>query len=283
VQVKRSYTDILPSANISFDLTPQFVLRFAAARTMARPDYTDIVPRVSLNPGALSGSGGDPNVNPFRANQFDVSVEWYPDRETLVAAALYYKDIQSYIVNTTDQEIFPIETTTPNLARCTPAGGANPNLWNCLFDINRRSNGPGGSNKGFELQVQRPLWAGFGVIANYTYSDAKSENGDPIPGNSKHAFNVTGYYEQGPISARLSYTYRSKFFIDIDRASPLNQKTTTSLDASASYKLTDNVWLTADAVNLTNTKIVQYSGTTARPRAIYDNGRIFYVGARFRY
>src|SRR4030095_12979128 len=110
-----------------------------------------------------------------------------------------------------------------------------------------------------------------------------SDSGDPIPGNSKHAFNLTGYYEQGPISARLSYTYRSKFFIDIDRASPLNQKAPQSLDASASYQLTDNVWLTADAINLTNDKIEQYSGTTARPRAIYDNGRRFYICARFRY
>jgi iron complex outermembrane receptor protein len=283
VQVKKHYTDFLPSANVSFDLNPQLVLRFAAARTMARPDYTDIVPRVTLNPGALSGSGGDPNVKPFRADQYDVSLEWYPDRETIVAAALYYKDIQSYIVNTLSQEVFPIETNTPNLSRCTPAGGSNPNLWNCLFDINRRSNGPGGTNKGIELQVSRPIWGGFGVIGNYTYSDAKSNNGDPIPGNSKHALNVTPYYEHGPVSVRLSYTYRSKFFIDIDRASPLNQKSTSSLDASASYKLTDNIWLTADAVNLTNEKIEQYSGTTVRPRAIYDNGRQFYIGARIRY
>jgi iron complex outermembrane receptor protein len=283
VEVKRHYTDFLPSANVSFDLNPQLVLRFAAARTMARPDYTDIVPRVTLNPGSLSGSGGDPSVNPFRANQFDVSIEWYPDRETIVAGALYYKDIQSYIVNRTTQETFGIETTTPNLSRCAPAGGSNPNLWNCLFDINRRSNGPGGTNKGIELQISRPIWGGFGAIANYTYSDAKSDNGDPIPGNSKHAFNVTGYYERGPASVRLSYTYRSKFFIDIDRASPLNQKSTSSLDASASYKLTRNIWLTADAVNLTNEKIEQYSGSTVRPRAIYDNGRQFYIGARFRY
>jgi iron complex outermembrane receptor protein len=283
VEVKRHYTDFLPSANLSIDLRRDLILRFAAARTMARPDYTDIVPRVSLNPGSLSGSGGDPRVKPFRANQYDVSVEWYPDHETIVAAALYYKDIQSYIVNTTSQEVFGIETTTPNLTRCTLAGGSNPNLWNCLFDINRRSNGPGGTNKGVEIQVSRPIWGGFGVIGNYTYSDAKSNSGDPIPGNSKHAFNLTGYYEQGPVSARLSYTYRSKFFIDIDRASPLNQKSTSSLDASASYKLTENVWITADAVNLTNEKIEQYSGSSVRPRAIYDNGRQFYIGARFRY
>ena len=273
ISVKRHYTDFLPSANVAFDLNPHMVLRFAAARTMARPDYTDIVPRVSLNPGALTGSGGDPSVKPFRADQYDVSFEWYPDRETIVAAALYYKDIQSYILNTTTQEIFPIQTDTPNLSRCTLV--TPPNTYNCLFDINRRSNGPGGSNKGFELQVSRPIWGGFGVIANYTYSDAKSNSGDPIPGNSKHAFNVTGFYERGPASARLSYTYRSKFFIDIDRASPLNQKSTSSLDASASYKLTDNFWLTADAINLTNEKIEQYSGSTVRPRAIYDPGRQF--------
>lgn len=280
ISVKRHYTDFLPSANVAFDLNPHMVLRFAAARTMARPDYTDIVPRVSLNPGALTGSGGDPSVKPFRADQYDVSFEWYPDRETIVAAALYYKDIQSYIVNTTTQEVFPIETLTPNLSRCTLVSG---DTYNCLFDINRRSNGPGGSNKGFELQVSKPIWGGFGVTANYTYSDAKSNSGDPIPGNSKHALNVTGYYERGPASVRLSYTYRSKFFIDIDRAAPLNQKATGSLDASASYKLTDNFWLTADAINLTNEKIEQFSGTTTRPRAIYDNGRQFYIGARFRY
>jgi len=281
ISVKKHYTDFLPSANVAFDLNPKMVLRFAAARTMARPDYTDIVPRVSLNPGALTGSGGDPNVKPFRADQYDVSFEWYPDRETIVAAALYYKDIQSYILNTTTQEIFPIQTDTPDLSRCTLVTA--PNTYNCLFDINRRTNGSGGSNKGFELQVSRPIWGGFGVIANYTYSDAKANNGDPIPGNSKHAFNVTGYYEKGPASARLSYTYRSKFFIDIDRASPLNQKSTSSLDASASWKLTRNFWITADAINLTNEKIEQYSGSTVRPRAIYDNGRQFYIGARFRY
>ena len=94
---------------------------------------------------------------------------------------------------------------------------------------------------------------------------------------------MTGYYECWPVSARLSYNYRSKFFIDIDRAAPLNQKSTSSLDASVSYKLTENFSLTADAINLTNEKIEQYSGSTVRPRAIYDNGRQFYIGARFRY
>jgi iron complex outermembrane receptor protein len=286
VQVKRSYTDFLPSANIGVDVTPNIVLRFGASRSVARPDYTDIVPRVSLNPGSLTGDGGDPSVAPYRSNNYDASIEWYPDRDTIVAAALYYKDISSYIVNRTVQERYPVQNAlNPNVSRCTvspTSTPANP-LFDCLFDINRRSNGSGGTNKGAEFQISRPIVWGFGAIANYTYSDAKSDAGDPIPGNSKHAINLTGYYENDFASVRLSYNYRSKFFINIDRAAPLNQKATESLDASASIKITDNVSLTADAVNLTNAKIEQYSGSEDRFRAIYDNGRQYYVGARLRF
>ena len=136
---------------------------------------------------------------------------------------------------------------------------------------------------GVELQASRRIWGPFGAIVNYTYSDAKSDSGDPIPGNSKHALNLTGYFENDFLSLRASYNYRSAFFINIDRASPLNQGETQSLDASANLKLTDNIALTADAVNLTNAKIYQYAGTETRFRALYDNGRIFYAGVRVKF
>lgn len=285
VVVKRGYTDILPAINVWFDLNPQTVLRFGAGRTIARPDYTDIVPNVNLNQGALTGDGGDPRVDRYQSDDLNLSLEYYPDRQTIVAGALYYKFIDSYIVNRTVQETYPIQTTTPNLSRCTPAAGfsaTNP-LYNCLFDINRRSNGSGGRNFGVELQLSRRLFGPFGAILNYTYSDAKSDSGDPIPGNSRHSFNATAYFENSMLSLRLSYNYRSAFFINIDRASPLNQGKTQSLDFSGSLKLTDNISLTADAVNLTNDKIYQYAGTETRFRALYDNGRIFYVGARVKF
>ncbi|MGR4891556.1 TonB-dependent receptor [Sphingopyxis sp. LARHCG72] len=281
---KRSYTDILPSANLSVDLSDQVVLRFAAGKTVTRPDFVDITPGVDLNGTLLTGRGGDPNLDPYRANQYDLSIEWYPDRETIVALAAFYKDIQSYIVNTTSTEILPgVFVPGSQPAGCVAAGGGNPNLFNCPYQINRRSNGDGGRNQGFEFQVSRPIWGGFGAVVNYTYSDAKANNGDPIPGNSKHSLNLTGYYENDLVSARLSYNYRSKFFIDIDRAAPLNQAALSSLDASVSVNITDNIALTADAINLTNEKIEQYSGTRDRPRAIYDNGRQFYVGARLKF
>ncbi|QIK78584.1 TonB-dependent receptor [Sphingomonas piscis] len=282
VTAKRSYTDVLPSANVAIDLNPNLVLRLAVGRTVARPDYTDIVPRVNLNPGSLTAAGGDPRVEPYRANQADASLEWYPDRDTLVAAAVFFKDIKSYITDDISQEVFPVQTATPNLSRCTPANPAE-NLYNCTFDVNRRANGPGGTNKGFEIQAQRNLWGGFGAIVNYTFADANFDGEGEVPGVSKHALNLTGYFENSFLSARLSYNYRSKFFITYDRAAPLNQKATASLDASVSANINRNVALTFDAINLTEEKIEQYSGTTTRPRGIYNNGRQFYVGARFRF
>lgn len=284
VTAERSYTDILPSANLSVDLSRNVVLRFAAGRTVTRPDFVDITPGTDLNGTALTGRGGDPNLDPYRANQYDVSVEWYPDRETIVALALFYKDIQSYIVSETGTEILPgtyVPGTEP--AGCVAAGGGDPNLFNCPFLVDRRTNGPGGRNQGFEFQLSRPIWGGFGGIINYTYSDAQSNDGDPIPGNSRHTLNLTGYYENDWLSARLSYNYRSKFFIDFNRAAPLNQGSTESLDASLNVRITDNISLTADAINLTRASLVQYSGTPDLPRAVYDNGRQFYFGVRVRY
>jgi iron complex outermembrane receptor protein len=280
---ERTYNDVLPSVNLSFDLTAETKLRFAAARTMARPDYTDIVPRVTLNPGALTGSGGNPDIDPYRANQFDVSFEWYYDRDAAIALALYYKDILSFITDSPSTEIFPVETATPNLSLCTSAGTSNPNLYNCQFVINRRTNGGGGRIQGFELAGTVPIGAGFGMQANYTYSDANADNGDPIPGNSKDAFNAAVYFENQLLSARLAYTYRSDFFVTFDRSTQLNQKALSSLDASIVVNVTPSLAVTLDAVNITDETIEQFATEEFRPRAIYDNGRIFYGGVRLKF
>jgi iron complex outermembrane receptor protein len=280
ISVDRTYDDWLPQANFAFDLSDQFVLRAAVARVMARPDYTDVAPRVSLNTTALSGTGGNPNIDPYRANQADVSIEWYNSQDAVVALAVYYKDIKSFITDEPGTEVFTIQAATAPSLACTPAGTL---LFTCPFTINRRSNGGGGSVQGFEFTVTQPIAMGFGFTGNYTYSDADTDSGDPLPGNSKDTYNLSGYFENERLSARLSYTYRSDWFVTFDRNTPLNQDALESLDASVVVNVLDNVALTFDALNITDEKTKQFSGTELRPRAIYDNGRVYYAGVRLKF
>ena len=284
VSAERTYWDYLPSATLTRDIRPDLVLRVAAARTMARPDFTDVSPRVTLNPGALSGQGGDPNVDPFRANQADVSLEWYHGKDEILSGAVFYKDIRSFITDRPVLQNYLIQTNTPNLARCTPAFTTEfPNRYSCQFTINQRSNGGGGNVKGLEVAALQKLGHGFGVQANYTYSDAKAdEKGLEIPGNSKHSGNVVAFFENQRLGARLAYSYRSEFFVAFDRSTRLNQAALKSLDASLAINLYQGLALTLDGVNLTNEKIVQFAGDTFRPRAVYDNGRYYFVGFRFQ-
>ena len=280
VTAERTYNDVLPSLNVAYDLTDQVVARFAAAKVMARPDYTDMVPRVLLNTGALTGTAGNPNIDPYRANQADLSFEWYPDKDTAYALAFYYKDIKSFIVDKPTQQILPFTGQSAPAAACTTVA---PNEFNCPFTINVRSNGGGGKLKGVELAITQPIWGGFGLQANYTYSDATLDSGEPFPGNSKNTYNFTGFFENDLLSARLSWTQRSDFFVTFDRTSNLDEAALTSLDASVAVNVTKWLALTAEAQNLTNAKVVEYSDVLSHPRAIYENGRVYFAGVKLRF
>jgi len=286
VSADRSYWDYLPSLNLARDLGEQLVLRVAAARTMARPDFTDVSPRVTLNPGALTGQGGDPNIDPFRANQADLSLEWYhgKDNDQILSGALFYKDIESFITDQPVQQSHLIQTNTPNTSLCTPAFTSEfPNRYSCQFTINQRVNGGGGKVKGLELNALQKLGHGFGLQANYTYSDAQADDPDlEIPGNSKNSGNIIGFFENARFGARLAYSYRSEFFVTFDRSTRLNQDSLKSLDASLAVNLFRGLSLTLDGVNLTDEKIVQFASDSFRPRAVYDNGRYFFIGVRFQ-
>ena len=62
----------------------------------------------------------------------------------------------------------------------------------------------------------------------------------------------------------------------------MNQAALKSLDASLAYNIYRGITLTADGVNLTNEKIIQYDTDRTRPRGVYDNGRYYFVGVRFQ-
>ena len=93
----KTYTDVLPSLNLAFSLTEDQMLRVALAKQVARPRMDDM--RASLefgvdtSTGKPGASGGNPRLDPWRANAFDLSWEKYFGGTGYVAAAFFYKDL----------------------------------------------------------------------------------------------------------------------------------------------------------------------------------------------
>ena len=268
VEVKRSYWDILPSANVTYEAQPDLLFRAGAARVMTRPGYAQLAGAFTVNDTIFTGSaGGNPNLKPFRAWDFNAAAEWYYGKQSLLSVNVFYLDISSYITTATFTEFLK---TIRN-----PQGHD--------FLISGPVNGSGGTNKGFEINWQQPIAYGFGFIANYTYADAKTKDGQPIDGNSKNTYNLTAYFENKLLSARLAYTFRSKFRSGIDRSTPMWQDNFGTLDGSLIVNVTKNVALTVDAQNLLNRKLFYFVGDPSIPRAQYNNGRTFWVGGKLTF
>ena len=286
----KEYTDILPSANFAFDLNDKLVLRLAGGRVLARPDYAQMAGFTSLTESLLTASGGNPDLDPYRANQYDASLEYYFAPQSILAVDVFYKDISTFIVQGANVEKLPLQAASTDPRVVNPANQCvlqSPGLYSCNYSVGRPVNVAGGETKGVEVNFQMPIWNGFGVLANYTYTDASSTTGVPVPSSSKNIFNVSGYYENERFSARLSYNYRSKFFVDYDAERGYRQlwsDSIASLDASASVNLTQNISLSLDAINLTDEKQTDdYDNDKNRPARIYKNGRMVFGGVRFKF
>ena len=265
VSASHPYNDILPSFNVAFDLSSEVVLRVAAAEVMARDNYSDLAGAVNLDPTTHTGTRGNPDLQPYHSANFDISNEWYMDKNSMLAGAVFYKEIQSYVVDETDSELDQTigfdKTPVPYL-------------------ITHPLNGGGGRNEGLELQFQHDIWNGFGAVGSYTYSYAIADDGGQIPGNSRHAYSITGYYDKDDLSARISYTYRTAWFLGNDYSTPQFNAGEGELDFSTTYNITDNYGITFDAVNLTDVTTLQYDQDPSRPTAIYKNGRKFRLGVK---
>jgi iron complex outermembrane receptor protein len=260
---ERTYRDYLPSVNLKADVRPDLVLRTSLANTMARPDYSALGGSVSLNDDALSGSGGNVNLDPVRSTNLDLSAEWYFAPKALLSAGLFYMDLRSIVAQGTSTG------TYYNNKRGTRTEYQITSPYNTS-----------GTNKGVELSYQQPLWQSFGVLANYTYADGKLDDGGELLNSSKDTWNLTGYFEDERFSARLAYNYRSAYKAGVDRGASQHVAGMPSVAASLNLKLTRQLTLTFDALNLTNETIKMYAESTDRPRAFYANGRTFYVGLR---
>ncbi len=222
----KSYTDVLPSLNLVFDVDSNQAVRLGVGKMLARPTMRDLRANAvlecwspsdgSYSPtscnGNHSGSGGNPLLDPFRATTFDLAYEKYFGKRAYVAAAGFYKNLDTFIY----QQSFKSNVLADKYGLT-----GYPTL-----DYTGPMNGEGGQIWGYELSASAPFdmltpaLSGFGAYVNY--SDTHSSVNIPnsiggsatkmeLPGLSKQVLNLSAYYEKDGFSARVGQRTRSDF------------------------------------------------------------------------
>ncbi len=317
--VGHRYDDWLPSLNLAWDLTDSVVLRFGAAKTMARPTLSNLSPSVSGGPTSFldedryySINLGNPKLDPFRSTNYDLSAEWYFQEGALLSAAVFYKDIETYVQRTR------LLTTWDDMGYSLdllPAG-FSPNT---LFNVQSYFNTPGGPLKGYELTYQQPfsflpgLWKNFGVQLNYTHVDSKikylfsSGSGDTIVTTytendllnlSPNSYNATLYYDDGRFSARVSTSYRDAYINqiltqenvwDLDgnpyaTADVTGKYSVKNVDFNMSWKFNKQLTVSFEAINLLDSADERYvDSALSLPDRYTHTGRQYYLGLRYKF
>jgi iron complex outermembrane recepter protein len=304
INARNEYTDILPSLNLKWEFAPNVITRFAFSKAIARPDFSQmqayqvltagVQPGYTAPPGttslpidklALTGtSTSNPYLTPMKANQFDLSLEWYfdPDHGGMTWVNLFHKGISDYFRNEShfvtypgvDGNNYPYLITRPVNVGTATIDGAEVG-WNQFFDF---------------LPVK-----GFGMSANYTYIRSRthipndttavpldtdgSKYGDlPADGLSRDSFNIAGFYEHGPWQVRLAYNWRSRYLLSVGPNGyngtdnnipwklPVFADAYGQLDGSIFYAFNDHVKLGLEMNNLNNAeqRTVMYQNASGK-------------------
>ncbi len=257
----RSYTDVLPTLNLAYDVTDDVKLRFAYGKTMQPLNLLDwggakSVGRVfnedcncmRISNGSLAGN---PELDPTRGENIDLSAEWYLGNASSLSAALFHIEIDSFV---TGGSVWVDEADADGIFR-------GP------YEFTAPVQGSGGKVKGVELAAKiafADLTDGFishfGFDVNYTFSDSSQDTTDhlgdelPFPNNSRDTYNIVGWFENEFLSARLAYNFRSARLITQGTTAigkqPLYQDDYGQLDLNVTWTVTDNLDLYINGSNI---------------------------------
>ncbi|HYJ39644.1 MAG TPA: TonB-dependent receptor [Steroidobacteraceae bacterium] len=254
LEAEHTYNDKLPSLNIAYQLTDTMLLRGGWSKVMARPQLANLAPTITGLTTPVIGSTtvpsvtlGNPELSPFRAENYDLSWEWYFQEGGLLSVAVFKKDVsnfpQTVSTSATLQEILPpdqyqatLQTLTPQQIAWVEGGGSGGGPG--LYGVRQFADASGGVIEGYELSYQQDFtflpgfWKNFGVQANYTHLTSELQYivdpgntlltpttplrpqvtaPGPFTGASPDSANFTLYYETSKWSARASYAYRSAY------------------------------------------------------------------------
>lgn len=295
--MSKDYTVYLPSFNAGLWIIPnQLSVRGGFAQLMARPRMDFLMPTVTCTTdnspdanGAFdepSCAAGNPELKPYRANQYDLSFEYYPNKDTQVSLGLFRKDIKSFY-----------------LSSRSLVGKRDVYGDGVMYNYNTYINGDGALIQGLEITSKTAftflpgLLSGFGVDANYTYQKAKDVelysqlDGTPLPfpGLSKDSANLTVWYDKGPFNARLAYNYRSRYLASSADTSlqPVYRAATGYLDGKITFKPKQlygvkGLSFFVEGKNLTKEEEISDAGDVRLTEQGYF-GRRFFVGMGLKF
>ena len=265
IVTQRDFTDILPAVNFSYDFTDDLKLRLGYSRAMTLLDLQQwggaLSPSYAINSSITpprfevvsASSDGNPELDPWRSENYDVSLEWYPTDQTLLSFAWFYVNIDSFISRGTVEMELPDQDGVVRRS----------------VNVTTNVQGDGGTLKGVELGLKHAFtnlpgaWANFGIDANYTYSPSSTGEKDlsgntvPFQDNSVDQTNLALWYQGEKFQARVAHNYRSKRAVALDQVwgtegLTLYQSPTNYVDASVSYDVTPDFTVYLQGSNLTN-------------------------------
>jgi TonB-dependent receptor len=299
-------TDVLPSLNLAFDLGNEQTLRLAVARQVARPRVDQLRAALDFGIDTATGrpgaGGGNPRLDPWRADALDLSYEKYFGTKAYFAIAGFYKDLKTYIYTQSrdyDFSNFIVGYVPPPGSPAAQRTGT----------LTAPYNGNGGTLRGLELSVSLPLnlltpaLNGFGVVASTSLTSSNIAVRDPesassvgsgnisLPGLSKRVTNLTVYYESGGFEARISQRKRSDFIGEIGN---FNGSRTLRyvvgediVDAQIGYSFNagslKGLGLLLQVNNLGDAAYQTYAGSKDRPLEYVKWGRTVLLGASYKF
>jgi iron complex outermembrane receptor protein len=247
----RSYSNILPTLNLNFEIAENQFIRTSVSKVLSRPRMDDMRPNAratfayndgqikSTEPknGPWSGSAGNSQLKPYEANQFDLSYENYFSEDGYFSATFFYKDLVNWhrssneLSDFSDVYIADLHKTnncytggvisSDTVIDCNDGGERlAPNILTGFVETN--TDGFEGFVRGYELQASLPLRIahdsldGFGLMMSATFLDGKlyehaGQAEGKVPGLSDESYSLTAYYESNGFEVRIAGTKRSDY------------------------------------------------------------------------
>ncbi|WP_017444820.1 TonB-dependent receptor [Gayadomonas joobiniege] len=266
----RDDSHLMPSAVAKIELQPDLLLRMGTAKVVSYPATSSLRNNIRLFPEGTPpvASGGAPDLNPFEANQYDISLEWYFNQDSMLSGGLFYKDINTFIVTQTQTE----------------------NIKGVDYLVTREINGDGAKVKGLEVAYQQPLEVleGLGTLLTYTFIDGETPMTDSsgrtlsFPGLSENNINAILYYEKDQYNLRLAYNWRDEYLNSISSANTgAYFDTYEDLSFTAQYQYDEQITVTFNASNLLDSQLRTYDSVKSALRSNTVYGRAFKLSASY--